>query len=107
VPSSLCAAKVIAIRNSYLELHGKPKLTYTKLGASAYYGNTTIFVEDKVDWEVGDEIIIGSTSYSQLETEERVVEAVSEDADAATGLYSISINAPLDYDHHGGEWTSN
>ena len=43
------------------------------------YDNTTITVNEPVDWETGDEIVITSTSWDQLEAEELTVVSVSGD----------------------------
>ena len=93
-------AKVLALRNSVLDLHGKPKKNFVFLAETAFFGNTTLNVDQPVDWEAGDEITVSSTSWSQLETEELKVAGVSKD-----GL-KIELSRPLYYTHIGGGWTS-
>ena len=93
-------AKVIAVRNSVLDLHGVPKKNFVKLAEPAYYGNSTIHVNAPVDWVAGDEITVGSTNWEMRETEELTVVSVSDD-----GL-TISLSRGLYYDHWGGGWTS-
>jgi len=93
-------AKVIAVRNSVLDLHGVPKKNFVKLVEPAFYGNSSIRVDQPVDWVAGDEIIVGSTGWEMRETEELKVVSVSEDG------MTIHLSRGLYYDHAGGGWTS-
>ena len=61
----LFGCKVLGVRKGSLELHGKPiNNTWTHLAQTAYPNDLNITVMDDIsDWEVGDEIVIPSTSH--------------------------------------------
>lgn len=47
-----------------LELHGNPPSTvWTKINESADIGSTSLTLMESVDWNIGDEIVIGPTDY--------------------------------------------
>uniref|UniRef100_A0A3P9KTK4 Polycystic kidney and hepatic disease 1 (autosomal recessive)-like 1 n=1 Tax=Oryzias latipes TaxID=8090 RepID=A0A3P9KTK4_ORYLA len=79
-----------------LELYGLPHSVYhTKLAATADAGSSTLNLAKSVDWQVGDEIVISTTSYNTSETEKRQLTAVS--ADGRT----LTLNQPLAHTHIG------
>ena len=86
-------AKVLALRNGTLDLHGKPVgVTWTYLAATAKAQSTQIQLVDSVlGWPVGGEIVIATTGdlNSQGQTETFKIAAIS--ADGKT----ITLNAPL------------
>ena len=69
-------AKVIAVRDALIDLHGLPSVAWTRLAQTAYVGNSTIKLESPVDWSAGDEIVITSTEFDQLEAEQVTIAAV-------------------------------
>mgnify|MGYP003307879992 FL=1 len=86
-------AKCLAVRDAILDLHGLPQRPWTRLSQSVHALNDTIFVQDPVDWKVGDRIFITSTSFDPMETEERTI--------AWTDGYSIKLDQRLFFFHHG------
>uniref|UniRef100_A0AAV2K2L6 G8 domain-containing protein n=1 Tax=Knipowitschia caucasica TaxID=637954 RepID=A0AAV2K2L6_KNICA len=77
-----------------LELYGKPSEVYhTKLSASSAAGTNTLALATAVDWKVGDEVAISTTSYDAWETEKHVISAVSQD-----GL-TLTLDTPLAHTH--------
>ncbi|KAF0286932.1 Fibrocystin-L [Amphibalanus amphitrite] len=55
-------AKVLAVRNGTLDLHGRPlDVTWTYLASTAAAGATSITLDRPVGWAVGDEIVIATT----------------------------------------------
>lgn len=86
--------KHISVHGGKLDIHGLPKTpTWTLLGASVSPGATTITLVQAVNWSVGDEIVIASTSFSRDEFERRLITQVSGD-----GL-TLTIDKPLDFAH--------
>uniref|UniRef100_A0AAQ5X4Y6 Polycystic kidney and hepatic disease 1 (autosomal recessive)-like 1 n=1 Tax=Amphiprion ocellaris TaxID=80972 RepID=A0AAQ5X4Y6_AMPOC len=70
-------SKVLGVFGT-LELHGKPHNVYhTKLAATAAAGSTSLTLTQPVDWQVGDEVVVSTTSYNTNETEKRQITAVS------------------------------
>ena len=67
---------MLALRNGTLDLHGRPVgVTWTKLGATATTGDTTITLKEPVSWPVGSLIVIATTGdkFSPGETEQRTI----------------------------------
>ncbi|XP_062266639.1 PKHD1 like 1, tandem duplicate 1 [Platichthys flesus] len=88
-------SKVLGVFGT-LELYGQPHDVYhTKLAATASAGSNTLTLSQAVDWQVGDEVLISTTSYSAWETEKRFIGAVS--ADGRT----LTLNSSLTHTHIG------
>lgn len=95
IPGTTVNSKAIMVMNGgELEMHGKPKISWTQLGATAMAGSNTITLKAPVDWEVGDEIVIASTDFDMNHAEARRITAVN----SAT---SFTLDAPLVYKHFG------
>ncbi|KAG8539217.1 hypothetical protein GDO81_021214, partial [Engystomops pustulosus] len=76
-----------------LDLHGLPRSVYrTKLANTASAGSQTITVRDPVDWQVGEDILITTTSYNAWQTETRSILAISSDRRTLTLNVSLSFN---------------
>ncbi|TWU60317.1 G8 domain protein [Rubripirellula tenax] len=101
-----------------LQFYGDEKLSFTKLSQTAFKNATTITVEDVIErnfdgttsaasdgslsgsraWEVGDEIVIASSSYDYADEDVRTITAVS----SASGNRTVlTLNEPLSYRHYG------
>uniref|UniRef100_A0A8C4XEU0 PKHD1 like 1 n=1 Tax=Erpetoichthys calabaricus TaxID=27687 RepID=A0A8C4XEU0_ERPCA len=86
-------AKVLGVFGT-LDLHGKPHSIYrTKLAMTADAGSTSISLADMVDWQVGDDILITTTSYNPRQAETRQIVAISED------MKTLILNHSLSYAH--------
>uniref|UniRef100_A0A8C4T925 PKHD1 like 1 n=1 Tax=Erpetoichthys calabaricus TaxID=27687 RepID=A0A8C4T925_ERPCA len=86
-------AKVLEVLGT-LDLHGKPHSIYrTKLAMTADAGSTSISLADAVDWQVGDDILITTTSYDPRQAETRQIVAISED------MKTLILNDSLSYAH--------
>ncbi|XP_069372727.1 PKHD1 like 1, tandem duplicate 1 [Paralichthys olivaceus] len=88
-------SKVLGVFGT-LELYGQPHNVYhTKLAATASAGSNTLTLSQSVDWQVGDEVLISTTSYSAWETEKRHISAVSPDG------RTLTLNNSLTHTHIG------
>ncbi|XP_039677098.1 fibrocystin-L-like [Perca fluviatilis] len=88
-------SKVLGVFGT-LELYGQPHNVYhTKLAATADAGSNTLILSQSMDWQVGDEVVISTTSYNALETEKRQITTVSADG------RNLTLNQPLTYTHIG------
>ncbi|XP_026156055.1 fibrocystin-L-like [Mastacembelus armatus] len=88
-------SKVLGVFGT-LQLYGQAHSVYhTKLAATADAGSSTLNLTQAVDWQVGDEVVISTTSYSAWETEKRQITNMSAD-----GLV-LTLNQPLTYTHIG------
>lgn len=96
-----------------LQFFGDEKLTYTKLSETANVGATQIRVEAALDrdfdgdidaddgsvnWEVGDQIVIASSSRDYREEEVRHIQAITDQGD---GTFLLTLDAPLANRHYG------
>jgi len=86
-------AKCIAVRNGILDLHGQPKLSWTRLIKTAQFGDTVLHLEQPVDWSAGDEIFVTSTEYDMMESESFTIVSVN-------GTI-VEVDSPLEYTHTG------
>ena len=77
-----------------LDLHGKPRnVSWTTLSNTAKAGTNVITLEKAVDWQVGEEIVITTTTYRHDQTETAKIASVS--ADKRT----LTLQSNLQYDH--------
>ncbi|XP_045124918.1 fibrocystin-L-like [Portunus trituberculatus] len=89
-------AKVLAVRDGTLDLHGKHvPITWTHLAQTAEAGETTITLVLPVTWKQGDQIVIATTEkrFSINENEVRTIASVSED-----GL-EVTLTEALEHTH--------
>ncbi|XP_056153970.1 fibrocystin-L-like [Lampris incognitus] len=88
-------SKVLGVFGT-LELYGLPHNVYhTKLASTAPVGSNTLTLVEPVDWQVGDEIVISTTSYNPWETETRQITAVS------ANTRTLTLNQSLTHTHVG------
>ncbi|XP_054461971.1 PKHD1 like 1, tandem duplicate 1 [Anoplopoma fimbria] len=88
-------SKVLGVFGT-LELYGQPHNVYhTKLAATADAGSNTLNLAQSVDWQVGDEVVISTTSYNAWETEKHQITAVSADG------HLLTLDQPLTHTHIG------
>ena len=89
-------AKVLGLREGVIDMHGRPlNVTWTKLSATANIGDTEIHLKDWVPWEVGGNIVVASTSFSQRENEYLKVAYIRSDIGGSV----IGLGEPLKYEH--------
>lgn len=106
-------AFLMAAGGGSLQFFGEEKLTFTKLAATAPAGANQVLVEaaidrdfdgdldaadGTVDWEVGDQIVIASSSDDYRDEEVRLINAI---ADQGDGTFLITLNTPLNERHYG------
>uniref|UniRef100_A0A8C2SRX6 PKHD1 ciliary IPT domain containing fibrocystin/polyductin n=1 Tax=Coturnix japonica TaxID=93934 RepID=A0A8C2SRX6_COTJA len=90
-------AKFLAVRNGTLSIHGwMPKVTFTYLNSSALANDVRLVLQETVDWEPGDEIVVGGTGLGDAQQQEvAIIESINN-----TELY---LRSPLRYSHNVGE----
>jgi hypothetical protein len=99
--------KVIAVRYGTLDLHGVERTpTWTLLDFTVEAGGSQVTLAEAVDWQVGEEVAIASTSYDPREGEKRTISAVD---NSNPDKPVLTFDEPLDYKHfakieeYGGE----
>ncbi len=76
--SGRVGTKVLAVfPGATLELHGEPRLGWTRLTASAGAGSASLSLADPVSWRPGDRIVIASTDFDPARAEEATVATAS------------------------------
>ncbi|XP_071404277.1 fibrocystin isoform X3 [Pithys albifrons albifrons] len=90
--------KFLAVRNGTLSLHGwMPKVVFTHLKSSAYANDTQLVLQDPVDWEPGDEILVGRTGLGDAQQQEEVSVIKS------VNSTELHLRSPLRYSHSAEE----
>ena len=88
-------AKAIGVFGQLILIASVPEVTWTFLAQTAAAGSSVIQVEDSVSgWQLGDSILITSTSYDAFEAEVREIQSINGN--------SITLTSPLEYRHFGG-----
>lgn len=100
-----------------LQFYGDEKLSFTKLSRTAFRNSSTITVENVIErnfdgvtsaasdgslagslaWEVGDEIVIASSSYDYRDEDVRTIVGVSVQGDQTV----LTLDEPTDFRHYG------
>lgn len=84
----------IAVQGGTLDVHGTaPVEAWTRLAATAVAGSTTVTLEQAPGWQVGDRVVLASTSTDPDQAEERTVTAIV----GAT----VTLDQPLIHTHWG------
>ncbi|KAM6958720.1 PKHD1 like 1, tandem duplicate 1 [Aplochiton taeniatus] len=90
-------SKVLGVFGA-LDLYGQPHDVYhTKLAETSPAGSNSLRLAKPVDWQVGDDVVISTSSYDPWETESRRIIAVSLD------MRTLTLNQSLAFTHIGEE----
>ena len=96
-----------------LQFFGDKKTSFTKLAATAEPNSNQIFVESKIDrnfdgtinhldpeinWQVGDQIVIASSSQNYEDEEVRLITGIN---DPGIGVIELVLDSPLNNRHYG------
>lgn len=85
-------AKALAVLDGgTLDLHGAPRVTWTRLARTAPAGATELVLERPVDWRAGDRVVLPSTDFDPAQYDEATVRTVN----GAT----VTLEAPLRFRH--------
>ncbi len=94
-----CGAKGI-VANGTLDIHGyQYHPTWTRLAATVWPGDDRIYLQDPVNWQVGQQIAITTTlreDYYNYQNEEHTILAISSDRKV------IQVSKPFQASHYGG-----
>jgi cell surface hyaluronidase len=99
-PALVMGSKVLGAHNGgTLDIHGRDRIEWTRLGVNAAAGATSLTLIEPVDWVVGDSILVTSSRASWNEAETRTITAVSAD------MRTVSFTPGLTYLHSGSTIT--
>ncbi|KAM7062054.1 fibrocystin [Acridotheres tristis] len=94
--------KFLAVRNGTLSIHGwMPKVVFTHLKSSANAGDTRLILQEPVDWQPGDEILVGSSGLGNAQQQEEMAFIQS------VNSTELHLRSPLRYPHSVGEGWGN
>ncbi|GAM26112.1 hypothetical protein SAMD00019534_092870, partial [Acytostelium subglobosum LB1] len=92
-------SKGIAVaKGGFISVHGKQYYnTWSRLAATAYPNDWIIYLQDNVNWEVGQQVVITTSKYYDEATKQNEVMTI-----AAIQGKAVQFSAPLKYLHYGG-----
>jgi hypothetical protein len=86
---------------SSVDIHGKQfHPTWTRLAATAWTQDDRVYLQDAVNWQVGQQVLVTTTIYKDKfdpQNEVRTIAAIS-----STGKI-IQFTEPLNFTHYGGQ----
>ncbi len=86
---------LMAKNEGWIEMHGRPQVSWTKLNATANAGSFSITLKDAVGWQSGDQIVIASSTFNANEAEVRTIDSVSSDGK------TLTLKSALSHRHYG------
>jgi len=94
--------KCIGLRNGILDMHGVEKTpTWTVMESTVEAGATEIQIQGDVNWAIGDEISIASTSYVGREGERRTITEIDK-SDSTKPILRFA--EPLEFRHYAEDY---
>ncbi|MHA7055801.1 G8 domain-containing protein [Aquimarina sp. M1] len=93
---------IMVMGGGRLELHGKKRMSWTNLSATANAGATQITLKEAVNWEIGDQIALTATGLATNsgkawnDVDEAEIVAIS------GNRRTLTLKEPLQYKHIGG-----
>lgn len=86
--------KLIGVMDGgHLELHGQPRLSWTRLAQTARVGSTALRLQTSPNWGPGDRLVLASTDFDAAQQETVTVRSVSGS--------TVTLTAPLKFMHFG------
>jgi cell migration-inducing and hyaluronan-binding protein len=89
----LTSKALAVLSGGTLDLHGAPRVGWTRLAATASAGAVQLQLERDVDWTAGDRIVLAPTDFEPAQYDEAVVKEV-------VGR-TVTLEQPLRYRHWG------
>jgi hypothetical protein len=89
-----------------LDVHGQVYTpTWTRLANTAQKGDTVIYVQDRINWQVSQTIVITTTvlkdSLDYTQNEQRTISKVQNAPHLGPKISAITLNQGLDFSHYG------
>ncbi|KAN0031855.1 hypothetical protein ACTFIV_005722 [Dictyostelium citrinum] len=98
--SQYYGSKGIGVSSSgFISVHGKQyHNTWSKLAASAWSGDYVVYIQDNVNWEVGQKVVVITSYYQDEDNNQNEVMTI-----AAIQGKTIQFTEPLKFFHYGGQ----
>ena len=90
--------KSIGVSYGVLDIHGKPKMSWTDLDTTVQPGDNELTVVEVVDWEIGDELMITSTDYDMNHAEFMRITDITSDGKKST----VTLDRAFRHKHYAG-----
>jgi cell migration-inducing and hyaluronan-binding protein len=85
--------RVLGVVGGTLDLHGEPRMGWTRLGSTASAGSTQLLLQAAPAWRAGDRLVVASTDFDPRHAEVVTVSAASGTA--------VTLEQPLAFTHFG------
>lgn len=95
----LAGAKTLLVYKGRFDMHGVRRTTWSRLAATAAAGSNSITLRGDVQWNAGEEIVIGPTGFEMLEAEPRFIDTATYNSGANTT--TVTFAGALRYQHWG------
>ena len=76
--------KSIGVHFGVLDIHGRPKISWTELDSTVQPGDTELTLVEEIDWEIGDYLMITSTDKNMTHAEFMTITEISSDGSKST-----------------------
>ncbi|KAM9953074.1 hypothetical protein ACTFIR_008132 [Dictyostelium discoideum] len=98
--SQYYGSKGIGVSSSgFISVHAKQyHNTWSKLSASAWSGDYVVYIQDNVNWEVGQKVVVITSYYQDEDNNQNEVMTI-----AAIQGKTIQFTEPLKFFHYGGQ----
>jgi hypothetical protein len=103
------------IADGFVDIHGKQyQPTWTRLSLTAVKGSTWIYLQQKINWEVGQQVVLTTTVFFDCPAvysanycynkkhQNEVKTIIGRALDDTTLSYGIQLDSPLLYEHYAG-----
>eukprot|EP01084_Bolivina_argentea_P031560 58424_1 len=100
-------SKGIVTTNGLINVHGKQfHPTWTRLAISVYPGDNIIYLQESVNWEVGQRIVIITSVYLDYEynhqNEEFIINAIGDSSWTTRNVIYLGSSIRTEYHHYAG-----
>ena len=86
---------------STVDIHGKQfHPTWTRLAATARTQDDRVYLQEAVNWEVGQQVVVTTTVYKDKEDPQNEVRTI---AAVSSNRKVIQFTQPLDFTHYAGQ----
>lgn len=89
------------IAGSTVDIHGKQfHPTWTRLAATARTQDDRVYLQEAVNWEVGQQVVVTTTVYKDKEDPQNEVRTI---AAVSSNRKIVQFTQPLDFTHYAGQ----
>jgi hypothetical protein len=87
--------KGIFVKEGTLDIHGIERISWTFLDVTVDIGSSEITLIKEVNWEIGNQIVIASTSFESTQAEQFEIQSIA----TVSGKSVITLNKATQYKH--------